>query len=286
MRIALLQAAAVPLDVDHDLAVVDAAAADAAARGAELLLTPELFPVGYAPARIRTELADAVIDDAAARLAAIARRHGVALVHSLPSHADPRRGITATLVDDAGAVRAVHTKTHLFGPAEQEAFSPGQARPPLVKLGGLTLGLLICYEVEFPETVRDLAVRGADVVLVPTALAGCPTVARTLVPARAVENGITVAYANHCGAEEGLVFDGESVIAGPDGAPAPRLEAGPEPAMRAGEITPARAGSEPELLVAEVGPARGRITPQQDPDGPWYLNDRRPALYRRWAEED
>lgn len=285
MRIALLQAAAVPLDVDHDLAVVDAAAADAAARGAELLLTPELFPVGYAPARLRAELTDAAVDDAATRLAEIARRHDLALVHSLPSPADPDRRITATLVDASGAVRAVHAKTHLFGPAEQQAFRPGEARPPLVELGGLRIGLLICYEVEFPEAVRDLAVRGADVVLVPTALAGCPTVARTLVPARAAENGVTVAYANHCGEEDGLVFDGESVIAGPDGAPAPRLEAGPEPASSSAEVAPARAGGEPELLVAEVGPARGHLTPDQDPDGPWYLHDRRPALYRRWAEE-
>lgn len=268
MRIALLQDTAVPLDLDHNLDLIARAARRARAAEAELLVTPELFATGYAPALIREHIGPDTVAAARERLAAIAREVGIGLVHSLPGDGPAEaRPILGTLISPAGETLAVHTKIHLFGPEEKAAFVPGQAAPPVAELGDLTLGLAVCYDVEFPETVRELARRGADVVLVPTALAGGFTgVTDTLIPARALENQLTVAYTNHAGEEAGLLFDGASVVAGPDGA------------------VLAAAGPEPELLFTEVGPAQGRRTPEEAPEGPWYLQDRRPELYRTWNE--
>lgn len=269
MRIALLQEAAVPLDLAANLALIDDAAAQARSGAAQLLVTPELFVTGYAPQDIRDRLGDAEIDRARTRLAQIAAERGIALVHSLPGPStDGRRdsrAITAVFVDDAGVERAVYEKTHLFGPEERAAFRAGTEAPPVVRWEGLRFGLLVCYDVEFPETVRHLASAGADVVLVPTALADAPAVTASLVPARAAENLLSVVYADHVGEEAGLDFDGESLVVGPDGAVA------------------VSAGTGTGVFFAEVGPALHSAPARERPDGPWYLEDRRPELYARWT---
>ena len=79
--------------------------------------------------------------------------------------------------------------------------------------------MLICYDVEFPEATRALALAGADLIAVPTAnMAEYDFVARSLVPVRAYENQLFVAYANFTGPEGALQYGGLSVVAGPDGA--------------------------------------------------------------------
>ena len=78
--------------------------------------------------------------------------------------------------------------------------------------------MLICYDVEFPETLRLLALAGADLVCGADGADGAlRLVARTLVPARAYENQVFLAYANRCGREGELVYLGHSCIVGPDG---------------------------------------------------------------------
>ena len=111
-----------------------------------------------------------------------------------------------------------YRKTHLYGELDRDQFSPGDAAPAVFGWQGWRLGLLICYDVEFPEAVRLLALQGADAVLVPTAnMTGFEEVPRLLVPARACENRLFIAYANACGAEGALHYGGLSTVAGPDG---------------------------------------------------------------------
>ncbi len=259
--LALMQAKAVVLDTQANCAAVDEAARSAAASGAQLLLTPELFPVGYAPRRLRADLDPGSLPAIRQALAGIARRHRIALVYSLPSvSAEGEWQITATLLAEDGEELLSYAKVHLFGPDEQAVFTAADAAPGVVDFHGIRTALAICYDIEFPETARAAAVRGADLLLVPTALGpGFDAVPQVLVRARALENQMTVAYANHTGSEDGIDFPGGSVIASPDGS------------------LLAAAGSGAELLLAEV--------PASVPAGDVpvsYLRDRRPGTYRSW----
>lgn len=262
MLLALLQANAAPLDVAANLETIRRAARDAADAGADVLLTPELFPLGYDPLRIGAEFDAALLPGLRAGLADLARSCGIGLVYSLPVH-DGGTGlnISATLLDAEGAELLSYAKVHLFGPDERKAFT-GATRPPgVVQFKGLAVSLVICYDVEFPETVRAAAVRGADVVLVPTALAhGFDEVPQVILRARALENHVAIGYANHCGTESGVAFGGGSVIAGPDGA------------------LLATAGPGPELLYARLDAGAIRASRVEVP----YLAERRPGLYRDW----
>ena len=260
MRIALMQETARVLDAEHNLRLIDAAALSAREQGADLILTPELFSFGYAPAQIRAKVTAEAVDAARSRLRGIAQKRGIAMVWSLPGRESPEeRGITAELADEHGEVLGSYQKVQLYGPEENAAFRPGEQRPPVIGFRSLQLGLLICYDVEFPEMARAAAAAGAQLVLVPTALAGDETsVPGLLVPARAVENGIAIAYANHFGEEAGLMFDGRSVVVGPRGEVLGSL------------------GEEAGLLVVDVPAAA------QGPSSAPYLQDRRADLHRNW----
>lgn len=260
--LALMQANSAVLDVEANCGAVNDAARRAAAAGAGVLLTPELFPVGYAPLRVRAELDPARLPSIRRQLADIARRNGIALVYSLPAVTDDGRWqITSTLVDRTGAELLNYAKVHLFGAEERKAFSPAEEPPAVVDFHGIRTSMVICYDVEFPEAVRAAAVRGAELLLVPTALSqGFDSVPQVLLRARALESQLTVAYANHSGTEDGCEFLGGSVIAGPDGS------------------LLAAAGASPELLFAEVSATASREARDEVP----YLRERRPDLYRAW----
>jgi predicted amidohydrolase len=260
--LALMQANSAVLDVEANCGAVNDAARKASAAGAGVLLTPELFPVGYAPLRVRAELDPARLPSIRRALADIARRTGIALVNSLPAvTADGRWQITSTLVDREGAELLNYAKVHLFGAEERKAFSAAASPPAVVDFQGFRTSMVICYDVEFPEAVRAAAARGAELLLVPTALSqGFDSVPQILLRARALESQLTVAYANHSGVEEGCAFLGGSVIAGPDGA------------------LLAAAGTGPALLYAEVSAASAREAREAVP----YLRERRPELYGDW----
>jgi len=269
MLLSVLQANAVVLDIEANLRTVDHAAQRAAQAGADLLLTPELFPVGYAPLRLRSELDPEALPAIRTRLADIARRNRIALVYSLPAPVraepapanEPRWHISATLVDAQGREILDYAKVHLFGGEERKAFAAAAEPPAVVDFQGIRTSLLVCYDIEFPEAARAAAARGAELLLVPTALsAGFEAVPQVLIRARALESQLNVAYANHCGNEDAYTFGGGSVVAGPDG------------------VLLAEAGDGPALLFAEVGTVAVNAARDEVP----YLRERRPGLYREW----
>ncbi|RIY02496.1 hydrolase [Aureimonas flava] len=188
--------------------------------GAALAHLPELAIPGYGvePEALQAEAAQAPA--ALARLGRMVHETGVALALGMPI---PEGGAVrnAAVFLAPGAAPVVYAKRFLYGEHERAAFRPGTVGAPVVAFAGLRIGLLVCFDVEFPETVRALALAGADLVLVPTALpagAGARFIARTLVPARAFENGLFLSYADWCGADRRFRFQGLSAVAGPDGA--------------------------------------------------------------------
>jgi predicted amidohydrolase len=128
----------------------------------------------------------------------------------------------------------------------------------LTTSNGWNIGLLICYDVEFPEAVRELALAGADLVLVPTALMQAYSrIPEVLLPARAYESQLYLAYANYCGNEQQLTYCGNSLIVSPTG-----------------EIR-ARGGRQTTLLIADIFASDLSASRKLNT----YIDDRRPQLY-------
>lgn len=209
-----------PATTAEALQRMDVSAAQARAQGAELLITPEMYLTGYAIGADRVAaLAEPVDGPLAQTVASIAQRHGIAIVYGYPEHNPSGKPFNAAQAIDADGTRLMnHRKTHLFGDLDRAQFSEGDVASQVFEHKGWRLGLLICYDVEFPEAVRCLALQGADAVLVPTAnMEPFDEVQRVLLPARALENRLFVAYANACGNEGPLVYNGLSSVCGPDG---------------------------------------------------------------------
>lgn len=206
-------------DVSAALRALDDTAAQARAQGADVLVCPEMSLTGYLLGADRiAALAEPTDWPLLKAVAATARRHGIAVVAGWPCATAGRPHNAVALVDADGEPLNVYAKTHLFGDADRTQFTPGPALPTVFNHRGWRLGLLICYDVEFPEPMRHLALQGADAVLVPTAnMRAYDEVPTLLVPARACENRVYVAYANACGREGDTEYGGLSTVAGPLG---------------------------------------------------------------------
>jgi predicted amidohydrolase len=257
MKIALYQGPGHILDVTAAFALLDAKAAEAKANGADLLILPEMYLSGYniGPAAA-SELAIAQTGLAPAQ--GIAKSRGIALVFGYPERVGDAVANSAVLIGPDGDILLNYRKSHLYGELDRAMFKEIGTQFPVAKLGGHTVGLLICYDIEFPEPARRLALAGADILLIPTAqMEPYTQVAKHVIPARAYENQLYVAYANHSGTEDGLDYIGLSSICEPDG-----------------KIL-AAAGKGEEIIYATVDAAHHAAVRKADP----LIADRRPDLY-------
>ena len=235
MRLALYQGPSPAGDIPAAFEAVGLTLAASSAAGVDVAVFPEVFLPGYNVDDIQGQALDG---DWVMRLADLARSAGVALVIGLAERDGSDVYNTALAIGSDGAVLTRFRKIQLFGARERGIYKPGSDYVTF-NLAGRTIGLLVCYDVEFPEHVRALVRKGADVILVPTAnMKPFDNVNRYAVQARAMENAITVAYCNYCGVEGDLEYIGASVIAGHEGDPL------------------AMAGPGPTLLITDI-PATG-----------------------------
>jgi 5-aminopentanamidase len=245
-------------DLDPTLVHLRAAAGTAASVGARLLITPELSMTGYRPHHAR-RLAEPGDGRRCRAAAAIAAECDIAIVYGWPELADGLVHNAARLVDRHGTTLATYRKTHLFGAVERAVFAPGGRGIVQAVLGELTIGLLICYDVEFPEAVRAHALAGTQLLAVPAALTEEATfIAGGLLAVRAFESQLFIAYVNRIGIEDDQRYCGLTKVVGPDG----RVVAGTR--TRRDELLVA------DLDLARIAEARRATT---------YLRDRRPDLY-------
>jgi predicted amidohydrolase len=144
--------------------------------------------------------------------------------------------------------------------------TPGDRPFRVHDLGGLRIGMLICYDGSFPEAARVLALRGADLIVLPTNWPpGARTTATYLVPARALENHVYFLAVNRVGEERGFRFIGQSRLVDCDGEPLTLV-----------------AGNGEETLYGEVDPARARAKRLVKIPGKYEIDrlaDRRPEMY-------
>ncbi|WP_249679452.1 carbon-nitrogen hydrolase family protein [Pseudomonas abieticivorans] len=260
MLIALYQCAPLPLDVGGNLQRMAHAAHQAASQGVDLLVFPEMFLSGYNIGHeAASRLAEPADGESARYVAQLARANDLAIIYGYPERG-PEGGLynAAQIIDARGQRLANYRKTHLFGELDHAMFSPGQAASPVVELGGWRIGLLICYDLEFPESARQLALAGADLIVVPTAnMTPYEFVAQITMRSRAYENQCYVAYANYAGAEGDIHYCGLSSVAGPQGSWA------------------SQTATAQGLLLATLDPVALATSRRATP----YLQDRRPDFY-------
>ncbi|HRN28747.1 MAG TPA: carbon-nitrogen hydrolase family protein [Terrimesophilobacter sp.] len=191
----------------------------AVSRGAALVVFPE-YSAFFVP-----ELGQRVVDAAepvdgpfVAALSSLAQELGVHLVAGMLERADDGRAYnTAVAVSPDGGLAARYRKQHLydaFGQKESDWIAPGDlGEPQTFTIGDLTVGLQTCYDLRFPEVSRRLVDAGADILAVPSEWVRGPLKEhhwRTLVTARAIENTVFVAAADHpapIGAGNSMIVD-------------------------------------------------------------------------------
>ncbi|KAK3259047.1 hypothetical protein CYMTET_31936 [Cymbomonas tetramitiformis] len=228
---------------------VEMAVQAVAREGSQLILFPELFSCGYdCKATKIGDTAWEVGGKELDRVGSLARKHGIAvcLPYAERLVVDGVRGGLANscaLFDCEGHLVLNYRKINLYGPWEKETFLPGGPEGlecVLLRLKGnrsVRCGVVICYDLEFPEPARCLAVQGAELLLAPTALPlpndvcdqSLNTIPLKVVPTRALENGLFVLYSNLEGDAEAVPgqgvtgFCGCSAIIAPDGEDLGRL---------------------------------------------------------------
>lgn len=178
--------------------------ADAAARGARLVVFPEYSSYFVDPLdatlAANAEPLDGVF---VASLAALAAEYAVVIVAGLVEAAAGDRVRNAVVAVRGDGILAVYRKQHLydaFGQSESEWIEPGELQTATFELGGLRFGLLTCYDVRFPEVARTLVDADADVLVVPAEWVRGPLKEHhwtTLLAARAIENTVYVVAADH-----------------------------------------------------------------------------------------
>ena len=228
LKIALMQASGGPHTIDQNLSALDTAMNDAAAQGAHLLMTPELFLSGYGDQDTTLACAQKSDGPILRRIGKMAAHHRIALVLGYPEISDSMVYNTAVVFDEFG--NAIHTyrKINLPNDYERACFNRGTI-VEVFEFRGVRCAVLICYDIEFPEMARTAALGNAELLIVPTALSTkWRIVPDCVVPVRAFENGVFVAYCNFAGSTAPADFVGLSAIFQPDGQPITRAGHGPE----------------------------------------------------------
>ncbi|MBP3973679.1 carbon-nitrogen hydrolase [Pseudoxanthomonas spadix] len=268
-------------DADANLAVIEQRVAEAARRGARLVLLQELHNGAYFCQHESVQefdLAEPIPGPSTQRLAALARRHKVVLVSSLfERRAAGLYHNTAVVFDADGSTAGKYRKMHIPddpGFYEKFYFTPGDLGFTPIDTSVGRLGVLVCWDQWYPEGARLMALAGADLLLYPTAIGWDPDDAQDernrqcdawVLSHRghAVANGLPVLSCNRVGHEPsplgaaGIDFWGNSHVLGPQG-----------------EFL-AQAGGGPEILSVEVDLQRSEHVRRIWP----FLRDRRIDAY-------
>ena len=263
MKISIAQCQPGPEDVAGNIRNIDKVASDAASIGADILICPEMVVSGYCiGAEAASRLAEPDNGAYSKAISKIAQKNKIAIVFGYPERDDQNNIYnSAMFINREGKTLLNYRKTNLFGDLDRSMFSPSHGKMDIVEFDGWRIGVLICYDIEFPENARLLALEGAELIIVPTAcMTPYDSVPMTLVPARAIENQVYLAYANYTGSEPGIKYCGLSCIISPDGV----------------DLARAKSEGTNELIAAnlthsELSRVREDIT---------YHADRRPELYQ------
>ncbi len=251
-------------------------------QGIQLLAFPELYVTGYT---LSPDEAKKVAEFSSGTSITRARKIGaklkMAMLVPYAEKVKTKDGLlyfdSIALINEKGELVTSYKKTHLYGQQERDNWSFGSEPPPVFEVFGFPVGVLNCYENEFPELSRILALNGAKLIVGPTAADGYyrlpngkrsavpyPDISTVMLPAYAYANNVFFAYANRVGYEkrgdDEWLYRGNSLIIGPHA-----------------DIIVAADHRQDTLLITDCIPEYYGMThpaPKYN-----YLKDRRPELY-------
>ena len=225
----------------------------------DVIVLPETWNTGFFPKENLAELSCKDGDEVKSHIGTLAKQYGVNIVAGSVSNVrDGKVFNTAMVFDRDGECIAEYDKTHLFTPMGEDDYYTCGDHLCRFELDGVKCGIIICYDVRFPELTRSLALQGLDMLFV---VSQWPKERifhlRTLTTARAIENQMFVVCCNSCGTAGKTVYGGNSAIIEPFGK------------------TLALAGKKEEIITAAcdmqiLSDIRGSIP---------VFSDRRPELY-------
>lgn len=261
MKIAVAQLASSP-DKQANLAKAVSYIAKAKNLGADMIVIPEIYMVYNAPATgiKKADVAESIDGSFATGLAAAARSNNIYVVCGIfeSKPGDEQRAYNTTVFfNREGVLQECYRKTHLydaFVTKESNSIIPGDEPPKIIETEFGKIGLLVCYEVRFPEISRQLVLQGADVLIMPTAwVAGSIKEEHfeILVRARAIENTVYFCAADQIGNQ----FVGRSMIVDPMG-----------------------------IIIASIGEEEGMCTAEVDLDRVKRVREKLPCLANRRPE--
>jgi 5-aminopentanamidase len=269
VRVAACQIDPILGEVDRNLERIERALRSAADAGVQLAVLPEAALTGYAYGSLDEAMpaarrASAIGED---RLSSLAQQYRMSVIcGSLEPEHDEIYNVAYVLASDGRRFR--YCKTHLPFLGIDRFATPGPDAPAVYQLEGLRVGVLICYDLRFPEAARVCALDGADLIALPTNWPlGVDFHPDLFAPARAAENHCYVLACDRVGTERDTTFLGRSVLIDYNGH---RLAA-------ASDV-------EEELLIGEIDPEAARATRVRMRPGEheWdTIADRRPGLYER-----
>jgi predicted amidohydrolase len=210
-------------DKKHNIDVMKKRIAQAKKLKANIIAFPELSLTGYIVRDRAYELAEQVPEGPSVReLVSIAGKEDVHVIFGIVERSAKASAVlhnTAVLVGPEGYIgkyQKMHLPTHSVF-EEKRYFRPGY-HAPVFKTEAGNVGMIICYDIYFSEITRLLSLKGANILI---CISASPSVRRgffeTLTVARAIENGVFVAFSNLAGIEDGLQFWGGSRIIAPSG---------------------------------------------------------------------
>ena len=195
---------------------------EAADKGARLLVLPELWPTGFTPENFPAQ-AETMREASITMLRKLARTRQIFIVGgSVAEKRDGRLYNTVAVIEETGEIAVKYRKAHLCR-QEENIFSPGDEWA-LAEYAGLRLGIANNYDIYFPEFVRNLALRSAQLFAVPLLIKENMAKAQLLAQARALENNCFVILANQAKPQAA----GQSCIIAPDGCILAAAESGEE----------------------------------------------------------
>ena len=255
----------------------------------QLLSFPELYLPGYTLSpEMAKKIAEYKDGPSITKAREIAKKYNIALILPYAEKVDQpdetkKYYDSIAVVSENGELLDSYRKTHLYGQQERDNWSFGFSNYPVHLIFDFPVGVLNCYECEFPELQRILALKGAKLIVGPTAADNYytlpdgkrsnvpyPDISRILIPANAYANNIFFAYSNRCGYEkrgkDQWHYRGNSIICGPHG-----------------DVIVAASHEQDTMLIADCVPAYYGMT---HPAPKYYfLKDRRPELYKELVAE-